>query len=328
MALNRSRSAVTGPSSPTPAPDPWVVAHLPRSCSAPDSSTGAEPLRVDAVSRFGVADRMRRDRRERPDAVAGSGDDSAPRKTAPCRPAACPEWARLICGSAISHPPTAACQAPGRAGPARRHAPIGASGAAPAPRRRAPRRRTSPYMPRDQGRQIGSHPTYIPRPAASGRFRWHLAAWAGTNQGRQSVPELVFYLVAGDGFEPSKAKPTVLQGAHPCPSECPLTCGYSIPRRVNTAFCPCGVRSFGVCLVSATRFWIMSHDVQLSPATSNAPIVTLPSLAPARMSLKHRPATAVVPAQSADGPVLARRQEQTTSGRRAAAPARQARPRY
>jgi hypothetical protein len=46
------------------------------------------------------------------------------------------------------------------------------------------------------------------------------------------------------------------------------------------------------------------------------------------MSLKHRPATAVVPAQSADGPVLARRQEGTTGGRRAAAPAKQARSRY
>ena len=46
------------------------------------------------------------------------------------------------------------------------------------------------------------------------------------------------------------------------------------------------------------------------------------------MSLKRRPAAAVVPVESADGPVLARRQERTTSGRRAAAPAKQARPRY
>jgi hypothetical protein len=32
---------------------------------------------------------------------------------------------------------------------------------------------------------------------------------------------------------------------------------------VNTAFCPWGVRSPGVCLASATQVWIMSHEVQL-----------------------------------------------------------------
>jgi hypothetical protein len=60
-------------------------------------------------------------------------------------------------------------------------------------------------------------------------------------------------VVAGPGFEPGKAKPTVLQGAHYLPSLWPLTCGYSIPCRVKTAFCPCGVRRPGVCLVSATH---------------------------------------------------------------------------
>jgi hypothetical protein len=48
---------------------------------------------------------------------------------------------------------------------------------------------------------------------------------------------------------------------------------------VNTAFCPCGVRSPGVCQVSATQLWIMSHDVHLSPAASNSPIVAMPSSA-------------------------------------------------
>jgi hypothetical protein len=32
---------------------------------------------------------------------------------------------------------------------------------------------------------------------------------------------------------------------------------FSISRRVNTAFCPCGVRSPGVCLVSATQ--VLDH---------------------------------------------------------------------
>jgi hypothetical protein len=43
------------------------------------------------------------------------------------------------------------------------------------------------------------------------------------------------------------------QGAHCLPSLWPLTCGYSIPCRVKIAFCPCGVRGPGVCLVSATH---------------------------------------------------------------------------
>jgi hypothetical protein len=36
-----------------------------------------------------------------------------------------------------------------------------------------------------------------------------------------------------------------------------------------TAFCPCGVRSPGLCLVSAPHLWIMSHEVQLNPAASH-----------------------------------------------------------
>jgi hypothetical protein len=51
--------------------------------------------------------------------------------------------------------------------------------------------------------------------------------------------------------------PAILQGAHPCPSECPLTCRYSIPRRMQTVFCPCGVRNPIVCLVSATH--VLDH---------------------------------------------------------------------
>jgi hypothetical protein len=49
--------------------------------------------------------------------------------------------------------------------------------------------------------------------------------------------------VANPGPEAGSAEPTVLQGAHPYPSEWPLTCGFCVPRRVKTAFCPCGVRS-------------------------------------------------------------------------------------
>ena len=59
--------------------------------------------------------------------------------------------------------------------------------------------------------------------------------------------------------------PAILQGAHSCPSEWPLTCIYSIPASVKTAFCPCGVRNPGVRLVSATH--VLDH-VPLSPAES------------------------------------------------------------
>src|ERR1039457_7679803 len=76
----------------------------------------------------------------------------------------------------------------------------------------------------------------------------------------------------GEGFSghsgvlsAAKRMPTVLQTADPNPSEYPPTCGYSIPRRVKTAFCPCGVRSPGVCLVSATQ--VLDH-VPSSPAES------------------------------------------------------------
>ena len=55
------------------------------------------------------------------------------------------------------------------------------------------------------------------------------------------------------GSNQRRRMPTVLQRAHPCPSEWPLTCGYTIPHRVKTASCPCGVRSSGMCLVSATH---------------------------------------------------------------------------
>jgi hypothetical protein len=47
------------------------------------------------------------------------------------------------------------------------------------------------------------------------------------------------------------------RGAHYRPSEWPPTCYFSIPGRVKTAICPCGVRSFRVCLVSATH--VLDH---------------------------------------------------------------------
>jgi len=60
-------------------------------------------------------------------------------------------------------------------------------------------------------------------------------------------------VVAGPGFEPGKAKPTVLQGAHYPPLLWPLTCYFFIPGGVKTAFCPCGVRGSRAFLVSATH---------------------------------------------------------------------------
>jgi hypothetical protein len=97
----------------------------------------------------------------------------------------------------------------------------------------------------------------------------------------------------GEGFSghsgvlsAAKRMPTVLQTADPNPSEYPPTCCFSIARRVNTAFCPCGVRSPGVCLVSATQ--VLDH-VPSSPAPSHCPTAVLD---PAGAPLSHRPAAA------------------------------------
>src|ERR1700735_3233189 len=60
-------------------------------------------------------------------------------------------------------------------------------------------------------------------------------------------------------------EPTVLQNAHSCPSEWPLTCYFSIPCRVKPAFCPPRVREFRVAQVSAPR---PGKPVPLSPVKS------------------------------------------------------------
>ena len=59
------------------------------------------------------------------------------------------------------------------------------------------------------------------------------------------------------------------------------------PRRVNTAFCPCGAVVPECAGQRGASFWIMSHDVQLSPAASNFTIVTLPSPASAAGSCRR-----------------------------------------
>ena len=66
----------------------------------------------------------------------------------------------------------------------------------------------------------GSIPAYIPRPAASGRLCWLWLHSPDTSQGRRSVPELVFLVVAGVGFEPTQAEPTVLKPYHPGQALC------------------------------------------------------------------------------------------------------------
>ena len=50
---------------------------------SPSSAQAPRPLRVAAVSRFGEADRMRRNRRERPRHGGRERDNEPPRKTAP-----------------------------------------------------------------------------------------------------------------------------------------------------------------------------------------------------------------------------------------------------
>jgi hypothetical protein len=55
-----------------------------------------------------------------------------------------------------------------------------------------------------EARTLALTPAQFASPLAGrDRSRWHLAAWAESNQGRQSTPELVFVLVAGAGFEPA-----------------------------------------------------------------------------------------------------------------------------
>jgi hypothetical protein len=85
--------------------------------------------------------------------------------------------------------------------------------------------------------------------------------------------------------------------AHSCSPGCPLTCGYSIPRQVKTARCPCGVRSFRVCLVSATHLLDQvpgrpteSYCIQLSPLPPCHP--PLPGRARTEVRGLPRPMTA------------------------------------
>jgi hypothetical protein len=61
------------------------------------------------------------------------------------------------------------------------------------------------------------------------------------------------WISRADGFTVSRSQPTGIA----------TDLLFSIQRRVNTAFCPCGVGSPGVCLVSATQ--VLDH-VPLSPA--------------------------------------------------------------
>jgi hypothetical protein len=82
----------------------------------------------------------------------------------------------------------------------------------------------------------------VRRPGLTGDYAWQVL---GSNQRRRM--------------------PAILQGAHSRPSEWPLTCGFSNPRRGKTAFCPRGVRNPGVCLVSATH--VLDH-VPRGPAES------------------------------------------------------------
>ena len=70
------------------------------SCSPPSSSIGADPWRVVAGSRFGEADRMRRDRRERLRRGGRELDNVAPRKTAPCSSGMC-DVSRVSGGPAV-----------------------------------------------------------------------------------------------------------------------------------------------------------------------------------------------------------------------------------
>ncbi len=67
------------------------------------------------------------------------------------------------------------------------------------------------------------------------------------------------------GSNQRRRMPAILQGAHCHPSEWPLTCYFSNPRRVKTAFRPRGVRNSRVCLVSAMQ--VLDH-VPRGPAES------------------------------------------------------------
>jgi hypothetical protein len=69
----------TAPTGSVPRPRPAVSSW---SWSSPSSSVGAGSWQVDAGSRFGVADRVRRDRRKRPRRCGRERDNRAARKTA------------------------------------------------------------------------------------------------------------------------------------------------------------------------------------------------------------------------------------------------------
>jgi len=68
------------------------------SCFPPSSSIGADRQRVGAGSKFGEADRMRRDRRERPRRGGRELDNWPARKMVPRCTGCVAESAWLICG--------------------------------------------------------------------------------------------------------------------------------------------------------------------------------------------------------------------------------------
>ena len=100
--------------------------------------------------------------------------------------------------------------------------------------------------------------------AASARQRLESEAEAAREllgRTRFAAPEVVAIGEPGAGYPLSWSVQTWLSGVVAVDDD-PATCS----RRVNTAFRPCGVRSPGVCLVSATQ--ILDH-VPSSPAESS-----------------------------------------------------------
>lgn len=173
------------------------------------------------------AGRPRRGTRER--------DTGPPRKVAPCTSGCLPGEPDLTSGSRSVRA---------------RHAPAGASPKAGGRRWCRPAARAARRLDRYCGivRQRTSCPSMrtLPTPADSDHCRW-LAV--GRRRATTMTDALVAARVAARALR--GAGGSGLQTAHPGPSEWPLTCSFSIPRRVKTAFCPCGVRSFAVRLVSA-----------------------------------------------------------------------------
>jgi len=90
-------------------------------------------------------------------------------------------------------------------------------------------------------------------PAGGAEVRWEPGEVTSSARAPEADGAWCLCRRAPHGGETRRCPRSVLQGAHSYPTEYSLTCGYSFSRRVKSAFCPRGVHSSRICLVSATH---------------------------------------------------------------------------